>query len=209
MTPRMVVDDDLGVFTEAATDKAIANELTLNRLCTNLLTGNAAAGDGTALFDSAHVNDLATGLPPSTAQLAAMRSKLRKQTGVSGKRKLSLPLTLVLIPEELETAAEHLLLPGLQVVPTTETGGQIFRGRVTWAVDPMLGESSATVYYGFADPRLARAIVYTFQRGFEKMKRRMYFNPKNNSQVVQVQGRFAAAIRNWRGVVRNARTGGS
>lgn len=208
VTPRMIVDDDLGMFTEKANDKVVAHEMTLNRLCVNLLTGNVLAGDGVALFDSAHGNELATGLAPSTAQLAAIRLKLRKQTGVSGKRKLSLPLSLLLIPEDLETTTEQLLIPGLQVVPTAETAAQIFRGRVKYAVEPMLGEDSAVKYYGFADPRLARAIVYTFQRGFEQMKRRMYYNPKNNSQVVQVEGRMAAAVRNWRGVVRNAGTGG-
>ena len=39
-SPAMIVGDDLGGLEEAAKDKTVAHEMTLNRLCVNLLTGN-------------------------------------------------------------------------------------------------------------------------------------------------------------------------
>lgn len=204
LTPRMIANDDLSALQDAATDKVNSHEFTLNRLCVNVLLGNQVMLDGNAFFSAAHGNDRASGAAPDTTELAAMRLLFRKMTGVSGKRKLNLTLTGLLVPEDLETTTQQLLSPQVVVTPQTTTTGELFRGRVQYWVEPMLGESSAAMYYGFADTRLARAVVYCFQRGFEGMKSRNYFNPKNNCRVFQFEGRFAAAPRNPRGVVRNA-----
>lgn len=207
LTPRMVVDDNLGVFEEAVRDKSVAHDMTLNRLCVELLTGNAFAGDGNHLYDSVnHANDITAGNggAPSQAQLDAMRKLLRAQTGVSKKRKLNLTIKLLLIPLELETTTQQLLSTNVRVIPVTTNTGEIFRGEVDYRVDPMLSDASALQWYGFAPRNIVRPIVYTHQTGFEAMKSRLYFNPKNNSRVFQCEGRFAAAVRNWRGSVRNA-----
>ena len=204
LTPKMIVDDDLGVLTEAARDKPIAADLTLNRLCVNLLTGNVAAGDGTALFHATHANDRAAGGPPSQTELAAMRLLLRSQTGIGGVRALNLPLYGLLIPEDIESATEQVLDPTKTHVPVTDATVNTFRGRVQWWVEPMIGENSTTIYYGFVNPSIARAIVYCHQQGFEGgYVIRQYVNPKNNCLVWQVESRMAAAVRQWRGVVRN------
>lgn len=208
LTPRMVQDDDLGALEEVARDKVIAHEMTLNRLCVNLLVGNNTAGDGNPLFSSTyHANDIASGSGgvPSTTQLSALRLLLRKQKGPSGRRYLNLTLKMLLIPEDQETTTQQ-LLASLKVIPVpiTDATADIFRGQVDYRVEPMLGDNSSLIYYGFADKNIARAIVYTFQRGFEGLKTRNYYNPKNNARVFQFEGRFAAAIRNWRGVARNA-----
>ncbi len=209
LTPRMFVDNDLGAFQDAVQDNQIAHELTLNRLCIDLLTGNAAASDGKALYHTDHGNDRAAGNSPSTTELSEMRKLLRKQVGVGQRRTLSLTLRRLLIPTDLETTTQQLLAATLNIVPETESNAQIFRGQVAYDVDPMLDDASTQVYYGFGDPRIARAIRFTFQRGYERMRVRNYFNPKNNSRVWQFEGRFAAAIDNWRGTVRNAGTGAS
>lgn len=207
LTPRMVVDDNLGVFEEAVRDKAVAHDMTLNRLCVELLTGNQTAGDGYGLYDSTHhANDIASGSggAPSQTQLDAVRKLLRAQTGVSKKRKLNLTVKLLLIPLELETTTQQLLSTNVRVIPVTTTTGEIFRGEVDYLVEPMLSDASAVQWYAFAPKAIVRPIIYTHQTGFETMKSRLYFNPKNNSRVFQCEGRFAAAIRQWRGTVRNA-----
>ncbi len=204
LTPRMVLNDDLNAFTEALTDKQAAHDQTLNRLCVNLLVGNPTCVDGNALFDDTnHGNDVASGgAAPDTTELNKFRLRLRKQTGVSGKRKLNYTLYGLLVPEDLETTTQQLLDATLAMVAVTSATTNPYKGKVTWWVEPMLGESSAKKYYGFANPAAARAIVYAHQVGFETMKRRNYFNPKNNSQMFQFEGRFAAAIADWRGVCR-------
>ncbi|MFO8015253.1 MAG: S49 family peptidase [Phycisphaerae bacterium] len=208
LTPVMMVNDDLGAFMDALQDKQAAHDQTLNRLCVNLLTGNVAAADGIALFHLvSHGNDRAAGNPPSTTELSAMRLLLRQQTGVGGLRKLAYTLNLLLIPEALETTTQQLLAATLQIYPTTEGSTPIFKGQVDYAVETMLTDDSAVKYYGFATPARARSIVYCHQRGFERMRSRNYYNPKNNCRIFQFEGRFAAAINNYRGVVRNAGTG--
>ncbi|HEV3025202.1 MAG TPA: hypothetical protein VGX76_22175, partial [Pirellulales bacterium] len=208
LTPRMVVDDNLGVFEEAVRDKQMAHDLTLNRLNCDLLTGNATAGDGFALYDATHhsSNDIASGSggAPSQTQLSTMRQNLRAMTGVSKKRKLNLTVKGLLIPIELETTTQQLLSTNVRVIPVSTSTGEIFRGELDFWVEPMLSDNSALIWYAFADRKIIRPIVYCFQTGFEAMKTRLYFNPKNNSRVFQCEGRFAAAVRNWRGTVRNA-----
>jgi signal peptide peptidase SppA len=207
LTPRMIVDDNLGAFEEAVRDKNVAHDMTLNRLCVELLTGNAVAGDGVTLYSSgSHGNDIAggSGGPPSQTQLSSMRLLLRGQTGVSKKRKLNLNLKGLLIPSELETTTQQLLSTNVRVIPVTTATGEIFRGELDYWVEPMLSDVSATQWYGFANKAVIRPIVYCHQVGFEAMKSRLYFNPKNNSRVFQCEGRMAAAVRNWRGTIRNA-----
>jgi len=207
LTPKMIVDDDLGAFMQSLQDKKTGHDLTLNRLCVNLLVKNAEAGDGYDLFDDAnHGNEIDPGAPPDTDQLSAMRLKLRKQTGVSAVRQLGLPLGRLLIPSDLETDVEKLLRVDLNVVPTTTAGAEPFRGEVDWVVESMLDADSATKYYGFAPPASGRAILFAHQIGYEKMQIRRYFNPQNNCLVHQCEGRFAAVVGNYRGVVRNIGT---
>ena len=203
LTPRMIVDDNLGALTDAMADKKAAHGQTLNRLCVNILTGNPACVDGFALFNLAnHGNDIAAGAAPTTVQLAAMRLLLRRQTGLGG-RPLAQTINLLLIPEDIETVTQQLLLATLNITPIIAITTEPFRGRVQFEVEPMLAANSATIYYGFANPARARSIVYAHQRGFESMKTRNYYNPQNNCRFWQFEGRFAAAINNYRGVVRN------
>ena len=204
----MMANDDLDALTDALRDKNIAHENTQNRLCVNLLTGNVLMPDNYNLFDNTnHVNDLTTGLAPDDDQLSAMRLKLRKQSGISGKRKLNLTLKSILIPSDHETAADK-LLGASNVVPVTSDNAQIFRRKVTPIVETMLDDHSADKYYGVADPMVAKSIVWCRQRGFSQMRVRIYRNPKNNCLTHQFEGRMAAAARTWRGIVRNAGTGG-
>jgi signal peptide peptidase SppA len=206
LTPRMVVNDDLDVLTDVVQGKQTAHDMTMERLCVNLLHANAVAQDGTALFhDGAHGNDIeaGSGAAPDTAQLALMRKKLRKIYGISGKVKLNQTLSLLLVPEDLETAAEKLLAPALTIVPTTEANGQIFRGKCKWLVVPMLSENSLAVYYGISTSR-RKAIVRAHQRGYERMRTVSYYDPKTDCRIWRFAGRMAAAIRTFRTIIRNA-----
>lgn len=207
LTPVMIANDDLSAIEEAARDNVIAAEMKLNRLCVNLLVGNANAQDGVALFHSgSHGNVVGSPAAPDAAQLAAMRLLLRSQRGLSNQRALNLTLYGLLIPEDLETDVQRLLSPSLTVVPTQDSNAQIFRGQVEWWVEPMIGENSATYYYGFANPNIARSIVYTHMQGFETVRQRTYFNDKNQCRIFQYEARYAAAVRDYRGVVQNPDT---
>ena len=189
-------------------------------MCINILTGNPTLPDTGALFNATaqttaggHANYVASGsgAAPSTTTLSAARLALRKMLGASLKRKLNYTVFGLLVPEDLETTTQQLLSATLQIFPTVEgaavtnvtSGTQLFRGQVTWWDDPLLGDSSTVGWYAFANPTTARAIVYCHQQGYEQMVTRNYYNPKNNCRIWQFEGRFAAAVNNYRGVYMN------
>ena len=204
LTPVMIANDDLGVFLEAISDKPAAHDATLNRLCCNILTGNPTLVDGVALFHAAtHKNYVATGsgAVPSETTLTAARLLFRALTGPSNKRKLNLTADYLLSPFALETGVQKLLTATLQIYPTSTANTEIFRYTVDYDVEPMLDDASSTAWYLFA--RKARPIVYCHQRGYENMKKRNYYNPKNNCRIFQFEGRFAAAVSSYRGVFCN------
>jgi len=207
LTPKMVLDDDANVFGEAIADKADAAEQTKNRACLRLLGDNLITFDTYALFHAQHANDRSAGNPPSQTELDALRSLLRAQMGPSGKRRMGYPLDLVLVPDALETTTEALLDAGLPVVPTAASDAEVFRGRTKYAVEPMLTDWSSVIWYGFAPRDRARSIVYASQVGFETMRVETYRDPRSQNLVHQFAIRFAAAVRNPGGVVRNAGTG--
>lgn len=203
LTPAMVVGDDLHLFDAATADKLVAAEATLNRLCVNLLTGNVTLLDAVALFhDGSHGNDITTGAGgPSVTQLSTIRRKLRAQLGVGQKRRLNLNLGVLLLPLEHETTAEQLLAPAT-MVPVTDATVNQFRGKVTPIVEPMLSDASATVFYGLANKERCAAICYTHQRGFERPKIEKNYNFNNKCLEWTIEYRVAAAVKNYRGVVR-------
>lgn len=207
LTVKMMINDDLGAFMDSVSDKQLSHDLTLNRLCVNLLTGNVTLPDNIALFHSSHGNETASGNPVSETELAKQRLLLRKQTGVSGKRKLNQTVKWVLIPEDLETTTERVLSGNVPLMPTTASSAEVFRGKVGWIVEPMLGEDSAAKWYALADPRIARSIVVAHQRGFERMKTTNYYDNATKSRVFDFEGRFAAAVRSANGITRNAGSG--
>jgi capsid assembly protease len=202
MTPKMIADDDLDAFTDAARDKQVAHDLTLNRLCVEILTSNPDLPDGTALFHANHGN-LGTAGAISTTTLAEGRKLMRLQTHVGAKRRVRIGPALILVPAEIETKAEEIIAP-LQMVPTKNDDVNVFRGKLQIITETMLSDASATAWYLFARKDRVRAIVFMFQNGFEQGKKTTYYNPKNNCQIFKIEGRFGAAAGNHRGVFKNA-----
>jgi hypothetical protein len=202
LTPRMLADDDAEGFVQALADKQAAHEATLNRLCCNLLTGNVTLMDGTPLFHVDHANLAGSGAAPSKTTLSAARLAFRQMLGVGGFRKLGLPLTTLVIPNEHETTCQELLQTTLGTFPPEASGLDVFRGQVQYFVEPLLSDSSTTGWYAFSKRR--RSIIYAHQVGFERMVTRSYYQPKNNSRVWQFEGRFAATVVDHRGVYLNA-----
>ena len=203
MTPLMMRNDDLSGFGELAEDKSIAHDMTMNRLATDLINGNVTLADGVAFFHANHANLETSGAAPSAATASTMRVKMRGQVAVGGKRRLRVQPAVILLPIKHETPGEQTYLP-YNVVPITDATINTFRGKAVPVVEPMLDDVNVDAWYGIADPRLVRTLVVAFQQGFQNGGQRLtYFNPKNKCQHFQLEGRMGAAVRNWRGIVKN------
>ena len=207
LTPMMIVNNNLQAFTDMAEDKAIAHELTMNRLNVNLLTGNPVLVDNIALFDNQHGNVVTpSGGPPSAAEASKMRRLMRAQMAVGGKRRARIAPSIALVGTKHETAAEQTFLP-YNMVPVTDATINTFRGKIAPVVEPMLDDAAEDPWFALADPRRVRTIIHAFQQGYENGgQRRTYYKNENGCQIFQIEGRMGAAVRNYRGVVRNPGT---
>jgi len=206
MTPRMILNNDLQSWAAMAADKQIAHELTINRLAVNVITGNPTLVDTIALFHASHGNLVASGsgAAPSQTSAATMRQLMRAQKGVGGVRRARFGPAIALVPTTLETNAEQTFEP-YGVVPVVDTNINTFRGKVQVAVEPMLDDADTLAWYMFANPALAWTVCHMFQTGYgQGGKTRTYYNPSNNCQVFNIEGRFGVAASNYRGAVKNA-----
>lgn len=210
LTPRMVVDDNLGALADVGMEMRAAHDATLNRLCVNLLTMNALAPDGVALFDNSHANVVATGAAPGVAEIGKVQEAMRRQRGISGHRAIGLRVGLILVPPALEVEALQVLSSQVKVLPITDATGNPFRGTIDVATEAMLEDKGAAGFiewYGFTTSPLAKPIIFAHQTGFSGMATRNYVENATQCRRWQFEGRFGAAIRGVRGVVRNAGTG--
>lgn len=201
VTPKMIADDDLEGIIDSAKDLQTAHDLTLNRLCVDILTSNPDLPDGVAFFHATHAN-LGSAGAVSVTTLDEARKLMRLQTHVGGRRRVRIGPALILIPAEIETVTEQVLAP-LTVVPVTDATTNPFRNKMRIVTEPMLSDASATAWYVFAARNRIRSIVYMFQSGFELGKRTQRFDPRNNCLVITMEGRFGAAAGNFRGAVKN------
>ena len=203
LTPEMVINEQMGVFIDNVRKLGMGHERTLNRLCVDQLV-SGTAGDGVSLFDSgSHMNVVSGGGTISVTQIDKMQLLSRAQKDVDNRTTLGMGLKKFLMPNEMDTTAQQVLRRDLQMVPATDDTVNPFRGQFDHMVEPLLSDVSASVWYGFTDPAMSAAIVYTYLRGFENMKRRFYFDNGTESRILDVQGAFAAAVNDWRGAVRN------
>lgn len=211
-TPVLIANDDLNAFMEGMLGLSGAHENTLNRLCLSQITGNVTLLDGVALFDdTSHGNDVASGAAPSDSQWSAMDDKVAAQRGVGGTGYLRAPLGIALVPPKLERAAiQTFATPTVTVEvkqPATDANVNIYRGKVKIVREPELAAHSDVKWYGLVQPRgtLNATVIYAFFRGWGQGGRReTWYDPNTKCRYVSLEGRFAAAAKQYRTAVRNA-----
>lgn len=152
LTWEAMVNDDTRAFLDVAARMGAAALRAEADAVYSLFAENAAAGptmqDTVALFHATHANLTDAG-SFDAALLAAGRVLLRKQTGVGGGV-LSLQPRGLIVPAELEHAAELLLAAATRIVSQTqEAGTPKWLTGLTLVVEPRLPASAA---YLTADP---------------------------------------------------------
>ncbi|MBL9125841.1 MAG: S49 family peptidase [Planctomycetaceae bacterium] len=203
-TFRMLVDDDLGVFLKSLGDKTIAADRTLNRLCVNLLTGNALAPDGNVLFDDTiHKNLVTPGTAPTAANMEIIDALLMAQKGLDGERTLALTAAFLLHPNKHKHAVRKELSTSFGLVPTTKTELNVFRDVVEPIWEPMLTDADVNAWYWGAAPNLAPAIYYSYMVGYESPKVTQNFDWNTNVVNFATDQIFGVAVNNWRPIAKN------
>lgn len=130
----------------------------LEPLLANSGTGQTMA-DGNPLFHASHGNLAASGAAPDVTTLSNARTAMRRQTGLKGEL-LALEPWALIVPPELETAAEK-LLADLAAAEVAEVNP--FAGKLKLIVEPGLTDDGA--WYLCADPSRFDGLAYAFLDG--------------------------------------------
>ena len=165
ITRQVLVNDDLGAFSDLARRMGQGAAETEARILVTLLEANSGNGptlsDTKALFHVDHDNKAASGAVISDATLSAARLALRTQKGIDGRIIRVTPKNL-LVPPALETVAEKWLAT---IAPATAADVNPFSGAMSLVVEPRL--SSATRWYVTADPSEIDGLEFAYLSGNE------------------------------------------
>ncbi|MDZ4395792.1 prohead protease/major capsid protein fusion protein [Cypionkella sp.] len=165
ITRQVLVNDDLGAFSDLARRMGQGAAETEARILVTLLEANSGNGptlsDTKALFHVDHGNKAGAGAVISDATLSAARLALRTQKGIDGRIIRVTPKNL-LVPPALETVAEKWLAT---IAPATAADVNPFSGAMSLVVEPRL--SSATRWYVTADPGEIDGLEFAYLSGNE------------------------------------------
>jgi hypothetical protein len=165
ITRQVLVNDDLGAFSDLARRMGQGAAETEARILVDLLEANSGNGpklsDNKTLFHADHGNKAGSGAAISDTTLSAARLALRTQKGIEDRTIRVTPKNL-LVPPALETDAEKWLAT---VAPAKAADVNPFSGALSLVVEPRL--TSATRWYVTADPGEIDGLEYAYLSGNE------------------------------------------
>lgn len=209
LTPVMVVNNETGTYLQKIRTLVTAGARRLNKLCLGLLSKSLL--DGYSVYDDTnHGNyvDTGNGGAPSDTQWQKMLNKCYAQTVLRASGEApsyaDIPLSVALVPPQLERAAVQYFAGNLVDFPTTSANVNIYRGRVAVVTEADLQGLSTSQWYGFCSPQLAPAFLFGFVDGYDEqgMSERWY-DPATGCWNYSVETRFGAAVADYRYTVKN------
>lgn len=211
VTPEVIINDDLGFIQQAASALGLAAGRTIEKDVYALFALNSGNGptmsDGKALFHVDHGNIATTAAVPSVASLDAARVQLALQKDPAGNDFLDITPALWLGPLGLGGTARVVI--GAEYDPDTNNKLQrpnIVRNMVRDIIDtPRL---SGTPWYVLADPNLEPTFEVGFLDGVQTPTLEQETNFRTDGVAWKVSHRYGVAAIGYRGIVKNAGTGG-
>ena len=194
-TRQMLINDDLGAFTDLIGQFGIQAARLENKTVYAILTANANMADSNPLFDASHGNS-GTGVIGNTA-LDAMFTAMGTQKGLDGTTVLNLTPQYLIVPKAKEATART---SQIAIGPNVKVSDQNwFAGRLTVVADAELDASSTAKWYGAADPGSAPGIEYAHLDGAEGPQ---FIRKDNDQGILGVQFYafldFGAKAVDWR-----------
>lgn len=157
LSRRMLVDDDIGAFVDAAGRMGQAAAGFEADKLYEKISSNPNMADGSPVFHANHAN-LATGAALSVDSLSAARLKLRKQVDKGGNLIAIVPKYLIVGPE-IETTAEKILT---EIAAVAVDAVNPFSGKLTLVVEPRM---TGGQWYIAADPSQPVSLEYSYLAG--------------------------------------------
>lgn len=199
---QMLVNDDLGAFTDLAGKLGQAAAEFEAQFLVTLLVSNTGLGPvmdgGAKLFDATNHGNVGTSAFLSTASLSDARLAMRRQTGING-RPISVQPKFLLVPPELETSAEQLLAT---IQPTKAADVNPFGGKLDILVESRLIDPHR--WYLVGDPNVIEGLEYSYLQGSEGPQTDSRYGFEVDGVEVKVRLDYGAAFLDWRGWYTNA-----
>lgn len=203
LTRKALINDDLGALATLPAKYGAAARRKINELVYGLINSNVTLSDKTALFHANHKNLAATGAALSVATLGEGRAAMRKQKGLKGKESLNIAAAFLLVPTDLETAAEQLIASVVDPSKNNNTPNP-FANKLQVVADPVLDDGSAAAWYLAAAPGYVDTVEVTYLNGKQ--------SPTLESQVAfdmlgmkyRIYMDVGAAVLDFRGLYKNA-----
>lgn len=163
LSRNVIVNDDLGAFSDALDAFSRAAAETANGQIVGLLTANsgngAAMSDGNPLFHTAHLNKAASGTVIDVAGLAAARKSLRDTKGLDGATPVNMTPRYLLVGSAKETEAESVLST---LIANQLSNVNPFSGKLELLVEPRL---TGTAWRVFAETSQQSVLRFAYLQG--------------------------------------------
>jgi hypothetical protein len=206
-----IVNDDLDMFARVPSQLGAACARKVNKDVYAVLHANANMADGGALFNNTaittaggHANLLSQAAISNTT-IGEAFVKMRRQKDAQSNI-LNLVPYFILVPATKEELALQYLSEKMPVVPTSASGIDVWRGRLTIVSDAEMDENSTTAYYFVANKSLIDTVTVYFLDGNQTPTVR-----EEESSVGRALGRnydvylhYIPKAIEWRGISKNA-----
>jgi ATP-dependent protease ClpP protease subunit len=205
MTWESLVNDDLGAFVRVPQAMGQAARRKEADLVYALFAANSGAGptmqDGTALFHASHANLATSATTLDAAALSAARTMLRKQTAKGGGL-MNLQPRFLIVPAELETAAESLIATSRQAVASGANSDVLpsWIGSLVPVVEPRLDDSAFYLAANHNQVDTLEVAGLAADRAQPVVEEENEF--VRDAKAWKIRHVVAAAFTDWRGIVK-------
>lgn len=209
LSRKMIIDDDMGALTTIPRSFGQAGSRLESDVVWGLLLNynfrlNTAANfkmrDGKAFFHADHKNLVTAGAGSALSEtsLNALRMLGRKMKTLDGNF-MNITWDNIVVPEELETTAEKLLINSIMATQTADIN--TFQGKYGFRVEPRLAVVSATAWLAFT--RMIDAFEYAYLAGEEGMYTEVNNSTDVDGMEVLVRKDFGAGYVDERGAAKS------
>lgn len=197
LSRQMIINDDIGAFTDIAGKLGIAAAEFESQFLVDLVLANAGTGpvmdDGAPLFHASRGNLAASGAALSQDAISMARLAMRRRKGING-RSISVSPKFLLVPPELETVAETLLTA---IQPGRAEDVNPFGGKFELLVEPRLVDPHR--WYLVGDPAVIEGLEYSYLQGAEGPQTESRAGFDVDGVEVKIRLDFGAAFLDHRG----------
>ncbi|WP_319532853.1 prohead protease/major capsid protein fusion protein [uncultured Cohaesibacter sp.] len=201
MSEEMIINDDLGAFTDFETTMAERAARFENKLFWKSVF-NAKMSDGKVLFHADHKNKAASGAAPTSATLGAGITAMRTQKNKDNES-IGVSPSYIVSGSALSDTIERLLLP-VQLVENSTTVVTPTQRAIKAVYEPMYDSFAANGWSLFANPIAMAAMAYGWLDGQEGPQSFSKESWSSDGVMIRVKDRFAAAPVDYKGAYHNA-----